>query len=121
MTESAPTRKRRLVITVCSNEPGAVVLPVEQGERRRRLDGRAILRELQILVERRGLSAIVRVREGCAGGCHGRGPNVSLTMHAAPAPGQRADNVAVGWRTYVGSLDTLRCLAAVIEDNVALE
>jgi hypothetical protein len=110
--------RRRLVVTVCPNEPGTVVLPVERGGPRRRLDARTIARELQALVERRGLSDVVRVREGCAGGCHGRGPNVSLTVHALPAAGERADNVAIGWRTYVGSIDALGYLARVVTDNL---
>ena len=34
------------------------------------------------------------------------------------APGQRADEVAIGWKTYVYSLATLDCLARVIEENL---
>jgi hypothetical protein len=110
--------RRRLVITVCLKEPGTVILPVERGGPRRRLDARTIVRELEALVERRGLADVVCVREGCAGGCHGRGPNVSLTVHALPAEGERADNVAIGWRTYVGSIQALDCLARVVTDNL---
>jgi hypothetical protein len=109
---------RRLVITVCPQEPGAVVLAVERGQPRRRLTARRILDELQALVDRRGLSDVVRVREGCAGGCHGRGPNVSLTVHTLPLPGKRPDNVAIGWHTYVGSIGALDCLAAILEAHL---
>ncbi len=94
------------------------MLPVERGGPRRRLDARAVLRELQALVDRRNLEAVVRVREGCAGGCHGRGPNVSLTIHAMPAPGERPDNVAIGWRTYVGSVGDLAALRAILDENL---
>jgi hypothetical protein len=118
MSQPTPAPRRRLIITVCPNEPGTVVLPVERGGPRRRLDARAILRELQALVARRNLDAVVRVREGCAGGCHGRGPNVSLTIHAMPAPGERPDNVAIGWRTYVGSVGDLAALRAILDENL---
>jgi len=118
MSQPTPAPRRRLIITVCPNEPGTVVLPVERGGPRRRLDARAVLRELQALVARRNLDAVVRVREGCAGGCLGRGPNVSLTIHAMPAPGERPDNVAIGWRTYVGSLADLPALRAILDENL---
>ena len=95
------------------------MLPVERGGARRRLDARAVLCELQALVTRGNLDAVVRVREGCAGGCHGRGPNVSLTIHAMPGPGERPDNVAIGWRTYVGSLAATPSLQAIIDENVS--
>jgi hypothetical protein len=113
------TRPRRLVITVCPYEPGVAVLPVERGGRARRLDARAVGRELQALVERRGLGGRVRVREGCAGGCHGTGPNVGVTMYPLPAPGEPEDSIAVGWRSYVGALGTLACLASIIEENLS--
>ena len=109
---------RRLVISVCFREPGVVVLPVRRGERARRLDARGIFDALQALVARRGLGDRVRVREACAGGCSGSGPNVSVARYSLPAPGERADHVAVGWRTYVYSLPALACLAQVIEDNL---
>jgi hypothetical protein len=118
MSQPTPAPRRRLIITVCPNEPGTVVLPVERGGPRRRLDARAVLRELQALVARRNLEAVVRVREGCAGGCHGRGPNISLTIHAMPAPGERPDNVAIGWRTYVGSVGDLAALRAILDENL---
>ena len=108
----------RLVITVCLRERGVVVLPVQRGERARRLDARAIVDALQALVVRRGLGHRVSVREACAGGCSGAGPNVSVARYAIPAPGERVDHVAVGWRTYVYSLPTLTCLAQVIEENL---
>jgi hypothetical protein len=108
----------RLVVTVCAREAGSVVLPVERRGPPRRLDARAILGRLRALVEARGLGDRVQVREACAGGCTGPGPNVGVTIYPAPAPGQRADGVAIGWRTYVYSLGTLDCLAAVIDDNL---
>jgi len=60
----------------------------------------------------------VRFREGCAGGCSADGPNVSVEIFPVPAPGERPDNVAVGWKTYVYSLASLDCLATVIEENL---
>jgi hypothetical protein len=107
-----------MVITVCLKEAGAIALPVERGGPRRRLDASAILRELQALVARRNLDAVVRVREGCAGGCQGRGPNVSVTLHALPRPGERPDNIAIGWRTYVGSLADAPSLQAIVDENL---
>jgi hypothetical protein len=109
---------RRLVITVCFRESGVAVLPIERGERPRRLDARSISSALQALVVREGLEDRVRVREGCAGGCNGPGPNVSVAMYSMPAPGERADHVAVGWKTYVYSLPTLECLAQIIEETL---
>jgi hypothetical protein len=109
---------RRLVITVCPLEGGVVRLPIERGGRPQRLDARAIAAALDALVGRRGLGERVRVREGCAGGCGGRGPNVSVALHAATPAGERPDNVAVGWKTYVYSLATLPCLATVIDENL---
>ena len=109
---------RRLVITVCYREPGVVVLPVEHGDRACRLDARAIVTQLLALAERQGLADRVRVREGCAGGCSGAGPNVSVAIHPLPAPGERSDQIAVGWKTYVYSLPALDCLARVIDENL---
>lgn len=109
---------RRLVISVCPREPGAVVLAVERGGRARRLDAAAVARELAVLAARRGLEDRVTIEQVCAGGCGGRGPNVSLTIHPVPAPGERADTVAIGWRSYVGSLGSLACLACVIDENL---
>lgn len=109
---------RRLVITVCPRERGVVVIPVRRGGRAARLDAKAVLRHLSELVAERGLGERVRLREGCAGGCSGTGPNVSVEMFPLTRPGEREDHVAVDWKTYVYSLGTLDCLAAVIEDNL---
>jgi hypothetical protein len=109
---------RRLVITVCFRETGVVVLPIEPGQRPRRLGARALSEALQTLITRNGLDDRVRLREGCAGGCLGTGPNVSVAMYSMPAADGRADQVAVGWKTYVYSLPTLDCLARVITDNL---
>jgi hypothetical protein len=111
---------RRLVITVCYREPGLVVLPVERGERAHRLDARAVAHQLVALAERRGVSDRVRVREGCAGGCNGPGPNVSVAIYPLPAPGERSDEIAVAWKTYVYTLPTLECLSRVIDENLDL-
>lgn len=111
-------RPRRLVITVCPREPGVVVLPITRGGRAVRLDAEAIRRHLGELVAERGLGERVRLREGCAGGCSGPGPNVSIEIFPLTRPGEREDHVAVDWKTYVYSLGTLDCLAAVIEDNL---
>ena len=109
---------KRLVITVCPREPGVVVLPVERGGRARRLDAAASVRELTGLIDRHGLADHVRLREGCAGGCYGSGPNVSVTIYPVARPGERADEIAVGWKTYVYTLATLSCLTQVIEENL---
>lgn len=109
---------RRLVITVCPNEPGLVTLPVRQGERPRRLDARSIATLLERLAAERGLAGSVHVRRACAGGCAGPGPNVSLTIHPVSRPGERSDHVAIGWRTYIASLADLPCLSRVIDDNL---
>src|SRR5262245_37036376 len=109
---------RRLVITVCPREPGVVVLPIERGGRARRLDAAAIVQDLHELIARRGLGAHVSLREGCAGGCYGNGPNVSVTIYPLTRAGERVDSIAVGWKTYVYSLGTFACLAQVIEENL---
>ncbi|HEX2437450.1 MAG TPA: hypothetical protein VHT71_04000 [Methylomirabilota bacterium] len=109
---------RRLVITVCSRETGVVVLPVEAGERASRLDARAVAQRLRAIAEHHGVADRVLVRDACAGGCSGRGPNVSVAIYPIPAPGERGDQVAVSWRTYVYTLPTLACLAQVIEENL---
>lgn len=110
--------RRRLVITVCPREPGTVPLPLEPGGRRRRVDARSILAALQALVSARGLEERVTLREGCAGGCNGRGPNVSVDIYAEAAPGRRQDHVAVGWKTYVYSIGRLDCLATIVDENL---
>ncbi len=73
---------------------------------------------LSELVAERGLGERVRLRDGCAGGCSGPGPNVSVEIFPLAQPGEREDHVAVDWKTYVYSLGSLDCLAAVIEDNI---
>lgn len=115
---TTPGAGRRIVISVCPREPGRVHLPVERGQPPRWLDARAIVRALGAVVEARGLGDRVAIREACAGGCHGPGPNVSLTIHPLPRPGERPDHVAVGWRTYVSTLADLPCLAAVIDEHL---
>jgi hypothetical protein len=108
---------RRLVITVCLREPGVVRLPIERDGPAVRLDARRITRELTRLVARRGLGGLVVVRDGCAGGCTGRGPNVDVRSYAMRA-GEQGDEVALGWKTYVYSLAGLPALAAVIDENL---
>jgi hypothetical protein len=112
------TPSRRLVVTVCPRERGVVVLPLERGGRATRLDARGVLDGLRALVARRGLTNRVQIRDGCAGGCWGAGPNVDVRIYAAAAPGERADHVALGWKTYVYSLSTLPSLADVIDENL---
>ncbi|MGH7325867.1 MAG: hypothetical protein ACREJ9_14665 [Candidatus Rokuibacteriota bacterium] len=114
---SEPLR-RRLVITVCPREAGSVALSVMAGGRAVRLDAEAILLQLAALVAERRLGHLVSVREGCAGACAGRGPNVSVAIYPAPRPGAASSQVAIGWKTYVYSLATLPCLARIIDDNL---
>jgi hypothetical protein len=109
---------RRLVITMCPREHGIVVLPIARGKKAVRLDAVAILRHLEALVAERGLADRVRLREGCAGGCSGPGPNVSVEIFPMTRPGERPDHVAVGWKTYVYSIGSLDCLATVIDENL---
>jgi hypothetical protein len=84
-----------------------------------RLDAAGVLTALRSLVAARGLAERVEVRDGCAGGCWGAGPNVDVRMYAATSPGERADHVALGWKTYVYSLPTLPSLADVIDENLS--
>ena len=109
---------RRIVITVCPRERGVAVLPITRGGRAIRMNAEAILRHLAELVTERGLGERVRLREGCAGGCSGAGPNVSVEIFPLGRPGEREDHVAVDWKTYVYSLGSLDCLATVIEENL---
>src|SRR5437867_4400663 len=109
---------RRLVVTVCPRERGAVALPIARGGRAVRLDAPAMLRHLEELVAERGLADRVGLREGCAGGCSGPGPNVSVEIFLMTRPGERPDHVAVGWKTYVYSIASLNCLASVIDENL---
>src|SRR5205809_7728939 len=92
---------RRLVVTVCPRERGSVVLPLERGGRAARLDAAGVLEELRALVARRGLADRVDVRDGCAGGCWGAGPNVDVRVYAARVPGERADHVPLGWEAFL--------------------
>lgn len=108
---------RRLVVTVCPRERGVVVLPLERGTRAMRLDAAGVVAALRALVAGRGLTERVDIREGCAGGCWGAGPNVDVRVYAA-GPGERVDHVALGWKTYVYSLPTLASLADVIDQNL---
>jgi hypothetical protein len=110
--------RSRLVITVCPREPGVVRLPLRAGGPARRLDAPAILRHLERLVAERGLEGRVRLQEGCAGGCTGAGPNVSVTIYPGLRTGQRPDQVAIGWKTYVYSIGGLNSLAAILDDNL---
>ena len=109
---------RRLVVTVCPREPGVVTLPIARGRRAEKLNATAIAHQLRQIVAERGLAERVRVREGCAGGCSGPGPNVSVEIFPMTRPGEREDHVAVGWKTYVYSLGSLDCLTAVLDDNL---
>ncbi len=109
---------RNLVITVCPRERGVVSLAVERGARSERLDAVAIIARLQAIVARRGLADRVQIQAACAGGCSGAGPNVSVALFPMPRPGERPDHVATGWKSYVASLATLPCLAAVIDENL---
>ena len=109
---------RRLVITVYPREPGVVALPIALGGPAVKLNAAAITHHLRQLVAERGLAERVRLREGCAGGCSRPGPNVSVEILPLTRPGEREDHVAIGWKTYVYSLASLDCLAAVIDDNL---
>lgn len=96
-----------------------MVLPVDRGGRRRRLDAAALARCLRDLVTARRLEARVELRAGCAGGCGLAGPNVDVTIHPVPGPGEKPSHVAMGWKTYVYSLASLDCLARVIDENLS--
>ena len=109
---------RRLVITVCPRERGVLAIPLRRGEPAEPLDAPAIAQRLRDLVAERSLGERVSVVEGCAGGCGRPGPNVGVTFHTLPRPGERADHVAVGWKTYVYSLASLDCLATIVDENL---
>jgi hypothetical protein len=111
--------QRRLVVTVCPREAGVVTLPVDRGGPAGPLDAAAVSRALANLVSTRGLGARVDLREGCAGGCGRAGPNVDVRIHSMPRPGERPDEVAVAWKTYVYSLADLDCLATIIDENLS--
>lgn len=108
---------RRLEITVCPREPGAVTLPLRRGERAKRMTAAAVADALRALIIELGLHDRVALHEGCAGGCARTGPNVSVRIYASRA-GAAPDHVAIGWKTYVYSLAGLDCLARVIEENL---
>ncbi len=110
--------RRLLTITVCPRETGSVRLPVDRGGAARRLDAAAILRALREMIAARGIEHEVSVREACAGGCSGRGPNVSVDIALAAPTGHPQDRVAVDWKTYVYSIATLDCLATIIDENL---
>ena|SRR5881628_418818 len=110
--------RRRLVITVCPNEPGVVVLPLERGGRARRMNAQAVAHHLAALAETRGVQDRVTLRSACAGGCTSAGPNVGVTIYPDPHPRESADHVAIGWKTYVYSLPQLDCLARIIDENL---
>jgi len=112
------SRRRCLVITVCPNEPGVVVLPLERGGRARRLDAQAVADHLAALAAARGVQDRVTLRSACAGGCASDGPNVGVTIYPEPHRGEGADHVAIGWKTYVYSLPQLDCLARIIDENL---
>ena len=95
-----------------------MTLPIARGETAVKLNAATIVQHLRQLVAERGLAERVRLREGCAGGCSGPGPNVSVEILPLTGPGEREDHVAIGWKTYVYSIGTLDCLAAVIDENL---
>jgi hypothetical protein len=109
---------KRLVIKVCRREKGKTVLPVERGGRPRRLDAGAIHAQLETLIARRKLWDYVRVSDACAGGCGMAGPNISVIVYPPIRPGEKPDHVAMAWKTYVASLDSLDCLSRVIDENL---
>lgn len=111
-------RLRRLVINVCSLETGLVRLPVKVGLPVVSMDARAIRHHLDELIQARGLTDLVRVRDACAGGCGTTGPNISVTIYPSPRPNEPPDGIAIAWKTYVYSLPTLPSLASVIDDNL---
>ena len=116
---NGPERPRRIVITVCPRERGTVRLPVERGEVPRPLDAEAVAAALETRIAARGLDTRVTVRRACAGGCLLAGPNVSVVMYPLTPEGEKPDHVAVGWKSYVGSLETLAALADVVDENIS--
>jgi hypothetical protein len=112
-------RPRRVVITVCPRERGTVRLPLERGRTARRLDAEAVGVALEACIATRGLEGRVSVRSACAGGCLLAGPNVSVVIYPLTPEGEKPDHVAVGWKSYVGTLDTLSSLADVVDGSVS--
>ena len=43
---------------------------------------------------------------------------MGVTFHLLPRPGERPDHVALGWKTYVYSLASLKSLATIVDDNL---
>src|SRR3989475_10738763 len=107
------SRRRCLVITVCPNEPGVVVLPLERGGRARRLDAPAVAHHLAALTAARGVGDRVTLRSACAGGCPRAGPNAGATTYPEPRGGGGPDNAATGGKAYGYSPGDLDCLARV--------
>jgi hypothetical protein len=118
MAVSDPRPRRRIVVTVCPREAGVVALAVRRGEPAELLDAPAIAQWLRHLVAERKLEGSVGVHEACAGGCGRAGPNIGVSVYAVPPPGRKPDNVAIRWKTYVYSLASLDCLAAIIDENL---
>jgi hypothetical protein len=112
-------RPCRLVITVCPRERGVVAIPRERGEGAQPLDAEGVLAGLEAGIATRRLGDRVTVRRACAGGCLLAGPNVSVVTYPLAPPGEKPDHVAVAWKSYVGSLETLRCLADVLDDDIS--
>src|SRR5207245_9810157 len=112
------SRRRCLVITVCPNEPGVVVLPLERGGRARRLDAQAVAHHLAALATAPGVQDRVTLRSACAGGCTSDGPNVGVTIYREPQRGEGADHVALCWPTYVYSLPPTTCPARNIAETL---
>lgn len=82
------------------------------------MNARALARHLERLIEARGVSAEVWVREDCAGGCRLPGPNVNVDFFAKAPPGEVQDHVAIDRRTYVYSLRRLDYLGQLIDENL---
>src|ERR1043166_2282683 len=101
------SRRRCLVITVCPNEPGVVVLPLERGGRARPLAAQAVAHHLAVLAAARGVQDRVTLRSACAGGCTSDGPNVGVTIYPEPHQGQEADHEATGWESHEDSVPQL--------------
>jgi hypothetical protein len=115
---SRRTPRRKLVITICPRERGTVTLAAGRGLRRRRMNASTLARELRALVSARDLGRWVDIREGCAGGCWSSGPNVTVTLYPPARDSERADQVAIGWKTYVYSLAGLDRVSRIVDDNL---
>ena len=82
------------------------------------MNASALARELRALVSARDLGRWVDIREGCAGGCWSPGPNITVALYPVTRDGERADHVAIGWKTYVYSLAGLDRVSRIIDDNL---